>query len=100
MSLETVRERQQAIESLVASEGWQLFQSAMNQEWGSEAVLERCTQALARIKDATTADEQREFSKLLNARMQMRQMLEWPQRQLDKMKTEVQAERPSQLRRA
>jgi hypothetical protein len=69
----------------VQSEGWEVFRDAMSVEWGDSAVLDRLTETLARKKDAGEDDEKREFSKLLNARAQMRSMLEWPIRELKRI---------------
>ena len=85
VSLDTHTERIQAIEQLQSHEGWNLFVDAMAQEWGSDAVLDRLTAALTQAK-TSSVDEQREFTKLLNARELVRQVVGWPARELARLK--------------
>lgn len=100
VSERTQEERKAALSNLVTSEGWEIFTEAMEAEWGDTAILDRLTLALGKIQNATGADEQREFTKLINARAQMRAMLGWPRKELKKFKGDDQGTRPSVIRRS
>jgi hypothetical protein len=83
-------ERQQALQELVASDGWKLFLSHVEQQWGPSAVLDRIRVGLSKGDTDT--------SKYVNAEALLREVMQWPNREF--ARSEQKQERDTKRRRA
>ena len=83
----------QALTDLIASDGWKLFLSAVEHQWGARACMALIDNALKELARGDREAEQETVAQIRSAARAVLAMSEWPHAQLAAMKAGAEEKR-------